>query len=142
MKKAIFLAILSTSVFSLNSCGVIFGGSKYSGTIKVKDHPNAEIYVDGNKIGLGEATKLFPRNKPLVVEVKESNCEPKHQTFDKTFRTGNFILSVFSWGILGAGIDLGTGAAYKPDHRDNPNIKKLSDKNYIFDINYSECKKP
>ncbi|MDE5493712.1 hypothetical protein [Elizabethkingia meningoseptica] len=142
MKKTIFLAIIIASVFSMQSCGVIFGGSKYSGTINVKDHPNAEIYVDGNKLGNGQANKLFPRNKPLVVEVKQNECQPKTITFNKTFRTGNFILSVISWGIIGIGVDLGTGASYKPDHANNPNIKKLSDKNYTFDVGYSECQKP
>ncbi len=141
MKKILLLTAGSFLLLSLNSCGVMFGGSKYSGTINVKDHPNAEIYVDGNKLGNGQATSLFPRNRPLVVEVKEEGCETKTQTFNKAFRTGNFILSVVSWGILGIGVDLGTGAAYKPDHRSNPNIKKLSDKNYTFDIDYTNCKK-
>jgi len=117
----------------------MFGGSRYSGTITVKDHPNAEIYVDGNKLGDGEATGLFPRNRPLVVEVVENGCEKKTQTFDKSFRTGNFILSVISWGILGIGVDLGTGAAYKPAHNTNPSIKKLSDKKYTFEVDYSKC---
>ncbi|AJW61768.1 hypothetical protein VO54_00279 [Elizabethkingia miricola] len=142
MKKIIFLAITAITVLSLNSCGVIFGGSKYSGTINVKDHPNADIYVNGNKLGVGQATKLFPRNKPLVVEVKQNDCEPKTQTFDKAFRTGNFILTVLGWGIIGIGVDLGTGASYKPDHNNDSNIKKLSDKNYTFDVDYSQCKKP
>ena len=46
---------------------------------------------------------------------------------------GTLFYVYFHGGIL--------GAAYKPDHRGNPSMKKLSDKNYIFDINYSECKK-
>lgn len=138
MKKILLLTAGSFLLLSLNSCGVMFGGSKYSGTINVKDHPNAEIYVDGNKLGNGQATSLFPRNKALVVEVKEEGYETKTQTFNKAFRTGNFILSVVSWGILGIGVDLGTGAVYKPDHKSNPNIKKLSDKNYTFDIDYSK----
>ena len=77
-----------------------------------------------------------------TVEVKEDGCAPKTQTFDKTFRTGNFILSAISWGIIGIGVDLGTGASYKPAHNSNPNIQKLSDKNYNFSVDYSECKKP
>ncbi len=51
MKKKLFLATSVVLVMSLNSCGVIFGGSKYSGTINVVDHPNTEIYVDGTKLG-------------------------------------------------------------------------------------------
>ena len=142
MRKVLFCATILACTFSLNSCGVIFGGSKYAGNITVKDHPNAEIYVDGNKVGTGNANGLFSRNRPLSVEVKEDGCAPKTQTFDKTFRTGNFILSVISWGIIGIGVDLGTGASYKPAHNSNPNIQKLSDKNYNFSVDYSECKKP
>ena len=141
MRKKLFLATSVVLIMSLNSCGVIFGGSKYSGTINVVDHPNAEIYVDGTKLGNGQATSLFPRNRPLAVEVKQEGCEPQTQTFDKSFRTGNFILSVLSWGIIGIGVDLGTGAAYKPAHNTNPKIKKLSDKNYSFDVDYSKCTK-
>ena len=142
MRKVLFCATILACTFSLNSCGVISLGSKYAGNITVKNHPNAEIYVDGNKIGTGNANGLFSRNRPLSVEVKEDGCAPKTQTFDKTFRTGNFILSAISWGIIGIGVDLGTGASYKPAHNSNPNIQKLSDKNYNFSVDYSECKKP
>jgi hypothetical protein len=142
MKKRVLL-VTSLVCLSLvfNSCGVMFGGSKYNGTIKVKDHPNAEIFVNGQKLGSGQATSLFPRNQALVVEVKEEGCPNKTQTFDKSFRTGNFILSVFSFGLIGLGVDLGTGASYKPAHNSNSAIKKLSDKNYEFEVDYSDCKK-
>lgn len=134
------MSLLSISLL-MSSCGVMFGGSKYNGTIKVKDHPNAEIIVNGQKLGNGQATSLFPRDRALVVEVKQEGCPTKTQTFDKSFRTGNFILSVLSWGILGIAVDLGTGAAYKPAHNANSSIKKLSDKNYEFEVDYQECKK-
>ena len=127
--------------FLFNSCGVMFGGSKYNGTIKVKDKPIAEIFVNGQKLGNGQATSLFSRNQPLVVEVKQEGCPSKTQTFDKSFRTGNFILSALSFGLVGIAVDLGTGASYKPAHNSNSAIKKLSDKNYEFEVDYSECNK-
>lgn len=142
MKKTIQIAVISLSVLlTLNSCGVMFGGSRYEGTITVKDHPNADIFVNGEKIGKGETTGLYPRNKPLVVEVKEEGCENVTKTFDKTFRTGSLILSALSWGLIGIGVDLGTGASYKPDHINNKSIEKVSDKKYNFKIDYSNCKK-
>jgi hypothetical protein len=52
MKKRIsIVALLLSMTVLLNSCGVMFGGSKYQGTIIAKDHPNAEIFVDGKKLG-------------------------------------------------------------------------------------------
>ena len=141
MKKRIsIVALLLSMTFLLNSCGVMFGGSKYNGTITVKDRPNAEIYVNGKKLGNGTATSLFPRNKELAVEVRETGCETKTQTFNKAFRTGNFILSVFSWGLIGLGVDIGTGACYKPDHNSNPSVKKESTKDFTFTVDGPVCK--
>lgn len=142
MKKRIsIVALLLSMTILLNSCGVIFGGSKYQGTIVAKDHPNAEIYVNGKKMGNGQVTGLFRRDESLKVELKETGCEPKTETFEKKFRTGNFILSLFTFGLVGLVADLGTGASYKPDHRKNPSIQKVSDKDYTFNVDYSDCKK-
>ncbi len=142
MKKRIsVVALLLSMTIVLNSCGVMFGGSKYKGTIVAKDHPNAEIYVDGKKLGTGRATALFPRDKELTVEMRETGCETKTQTFGKAFRTGNFILSVVSWGLIGLAVDLGTGASYKPDHKSNPNVKKESTKDFTFTVDGPNCTK-
>lgn len=140
MKKISIVALLLSMTVLLNSCGVMFGGSKYNGTITVKDHPNAEIYVNGKKLGNGTATSLFPRNKVLAVEVRESGCETKTQTFNNAFRTGNFILSAFSWGLLGILVDLATGASFKPDHKSNPSVKKESTKDFTFTVDGPVCK--
>lgn len=140
MKKAILLAGLITFTFSLSSCGVIFGGSRYNADIKVLDHPEAQIFANGEKIGVGEVTKSFKRNKELKIEVKQDGCEPKLQNFDNSFRTGNFILSVITWGIPGIIVDLASGASYKPDYKHNKSVEKVSTKDYKFNIDYSECK--
>ena len=140
MKKRIsFVALLLSMTVILNSCGVMFGGSKYQGTIIAKYHPNAEIFVDVKKLGNGQATALFPRNKELTVELKEPGCETKTQTFNKSFRTGNFILSIVSWGLVGIIVDIATGASYKPDHH-NPSVKKENTKDYTFTVDAPTCK--
>ncbi len=140
MSSIVFAVVISTSLL-LSSCGVMFGGSKYQGKIIAKDHPNAQIYVDGEKLGNGEVTSLFKRNKELRVELREEGCQPKVQVFQNRFRTGNFILSLLTFGLVGIAVDLGTGASYKPDHKGNSNIKKLSDKNYEFTVENPDCKK-
>ena len=140
MKKISIVALLLSMTVLLNSCGVMFGGSKYQGTIIAKDHPNAEIYANGKKLGNGTATSLFPRDQALTVELREPGCETKTQTFAKAFRTGNFILSVLSWGLIGLAVDLGTGASYKPDHKSNPAVKKVNTKDFTFTVDGPVCK--
>lgn len=123
----------------LTGCGVIFGGSKYMARIQVKDHNQAEIFFDGNKIGTGSANGLFRRDQPLVLTLKEDGCEAQTITYHNTFRTGNFVLSLVTWGLVGPLVDVATGACFKPDHKHNPAIQKLSDKNYIFMVDYTGC---
>jgi hypothetical protein len=133
------LSMITLLSFICSSCGVMFGGSKFTGSIIAKDHPNAQVYVNGNKIGQGTAIGLYPRNRPLTVELKQAGCESKTQTFDNTFRGGNFVLSLLTWGLVGVILDVATGAAYKPDHVGNPAIEKMSIKNFVFTVDYSDC---
>lgn len=140
MKNTILIplfAILSSLVFS--GCGVMFGGARFNGSILVKDNPEAKIYVNGNQIGRGAAIGSFPRNQPLTVQLKKDGCETKTQTFNKTFRGGNFVLSLFMWGLVGIAIDLGTGASFKPDHTHDPAIQKEDFKNFTFNMTYEGC---
>ena len=131
------ISILLLCLIFLTSCGVMFGGTQYSGTITVQDHPNADIYIDGSKVGKGITTGTFKRKNSLIVEIKEEGCADKTQTFEKTLRTGNFIISILSWGLIGLGVDLGTGAAYKPNHGKDDRIQKVNDKQFNFTASYS-----
>jgi len=136
MSRIIILLLLLSS---LSGCGVIFGGSKFNGTITVKDHPQADIVANGIKIGQGSATGKFKRSAPLVVEVTDQGCSTYTKTFNKSFRTGNFILSFVSWLGVGAIVDLATGAAYKPDHKNDPAIQQMSTDNFNFNVTYTGC---
>ena len=140
-RKISLVAMLLAITIMFSSCGVMFGGSRYEAKIVAKDRPNADIYVNGEKVGRGVATGLYKRNKSLKVELKEDGCETTVKNYENAFRTGNFILSVISWGIIGIAVDLGTGASYKPDHRHNPEIKKVSDKTYEFNVGSTPCTK-
>lgn len=139
MKNKLPILLALIFLFSqLSSCGVIFGGSRYNGTFVANGRPNADIYINGEKVGQGEVTKMLKRDKDLQVEIKEEGCEPVTKNFDNRFRTGNFILSVLTWGIIGIAVDLGTGASYKPDHRNDASITRMSDKDFQFSID-SNC---
>src|SRR5258708_12716160 len=105
IKPTTYLILMS---FILSSCGVMFGGSKFSGSIVAKEHPNAQIFVNGTKVGQGTAIGLYNRNRPLTVELKQAGCDPKTQTFDNTFRPTNFILNLVSCLFLAPFLDLST----------------------------------
>jgi hypothetical protein len=42
-KKDYSYRLVTIYAYFFNSCGVMFGGSRYEGTIVAKDHPNAQI---------------------------------------------------------------------------------------------------
>ena len=76
MKKTnLFLIGLTVLSLTLNSCGVMFGGSTYNAKIVAKDLPNAAIYVNGEKAGTGTVTNSYYRNRPLKVEIQQEGCE-------------------------------------------------------------------
>jgi len=140
MKRQIaHLLTLTVLSLSFNSCGVMFGGSKYNGRILVRDYPNADIYVNGELAGTGTAVGSYKRKEPLIVEVQQEGCETKTQTFNNTLRAGNFLLSAVSWGLLGIVIDVASGASFKPNHASDPDIEKENDKNFIFTVDDLEC---
>jgi hypothetical protein len=105
----------------------------------VKDHPEAQIFINGTEHGKGTIAELFKRKDSLTVEVREPGCEPKTQTIHRTLRTGSFILSCVVWVLVGGIVDLSTGAAYKPDHKHDPSIKKIDFKEFEFTIDYTGC---
>ncbi|MCB9289186.1 MAG: hypothetical protein H6560_17890 [Lewinellaceae bacterium] len=46
-----YLSMLTLLSFTSSSCGVMFGGSRYTGLIIADGHPQAQIYIDGNNVG-------------------------------------------------------------------------------------------
>jgi len=123
----------------LQNCGVAFGGSRYNAQIIAKDHPNAEIYVNDELVGTGEFRGLYYRNRPLRVELREEGCEPRKKTYDKVARAGSIVATVLLAGIIGLGVDFGTGAAYKPDHKNDKEIDRISTKDFSFNVEYPNC---
>lgn len=133
------LLFLIALTFLFSSCGLIFGGTKYRGTIVVKDHPDAKILVDGEEVGKGTVTELFPRSQPLVVELSKEGCPTQKNSYPISMRNGSLVLTAISWGVTGLLVDIASGAAYKPRHRKVPEVEKLTTKNFLFTIEYTDC---
>jgi hypothetical protein len=133
----LLLLIFVSAMFS--SCAVMFGGSKFRGTIIAKDHSEAKIFVDGKEVGKGKSVGLYPRNKPITIDLQQEGCAPKSQTFKHAFRGGTFTLSILSFGVVGLIVDLSSGAAFKPDHVVHPEIQRVNTKDFTFTVDYSGC---
>ena len=75
MNKNVFM-IMIASCFLFSSCATIFGGRKYNAIIKT-NRPNAEIWVNGEYIGVGNAVSSFERKNAnkLNITLKEKGCE-------------------------------------------------------------------
>lgn len=134
----------------LSSCGTIIGGSKYNAHITVVNNPNAQIVYKGVVRGTGNAFIKVNRNEAnqFTFTVKEEGC--KEQTYHYTSRTfrgwasaGSLIFTAFRSGIplpWGIGIDLATGALWKPSIWEK-GIFKDNYKNYRYEVNYTNCER-
>jgi len=127
---------------ALQGCGIIVGGTRFNGGIVVRNNPDVMIEAEGRLVGRGSGFGRFKRGRPLQITLKQEGCEPNFVTFGKRLRTASFILSaVMTWGVYGPILDVVTGASFKPDHRNNPNVTKESYKTFIFVVDYTGCRK-
>lgn len=109
-KTTMLLAIL-VSFLSL-SCASIFKGS--SADIRVNSNPaGADIYINGIDRGQTPQTLSLKRNQDYVLTFKKDGYEDLNFEVSKKFDVGTAVVgNIFSWGLLGLIVDVGTGAAY------------------------------
>ena len=152
MKKVFYLVAIVISMAFLSSCATIIGGSKYYAHVKVPDHPQAKISYKGTYQGTGEAIVKVKRKEAnkLSFAVKEEGCDEQIFNFrQRELRVAAFILTLEGWTIgfyyalpipAGIGVDFLTGAIWKPDINEK-GITKIDYRNYIYNIDYKNCKK-
>ncbi|MEQ9310235.1 MAG: PEGA domain-containing protein [Balneolaceae bacterium] len=105
------LATLLVSFLTL-SCASIFKGS--SADIRVNSNPaGADIYINGIDRGQTPQTLSLKRNQDYVLTFKKDGYEDLNFEIAKKFDIGTTVVgNIFSWGIIGIIVDIGTGAAY------------------------------
>ena len=133
---------LAAMVFSFSSCATIIGGAQYTARVRVPDHPNAKISINGQYRGTGEVTAMIKRKEAnqLNITVQEGNDEPQTTVFSgRKFRGGAFIADLFFGWLgpvpLGIIIDAATGSWWKP-RKSESGVRKESLKQYTYTINY------
>lgn len=147
MKKALFLFLALTAfVLSFSSCATLVGGAKYNARVRVPDHPDAKITVNGQYIGNGQVTASLNRREcnQVNITVQDGDDEPQTVLFNgRKFRTGTLIADFFLPIPPGTFIlDAITGAWWRPDDGDS-RITRESVKDCLYTITYKQStKKP
>ncbi len=144
-----FFVFLLLNMTFLSSCATIIGGSRYNAHIIVLDRPNAKIVYQGNVYGTGNATIKVSRQQASMFSfsVKEEGCAEQKFTYQKrSFRWWALVGTVIGftatpngvplpWGL---GVDLLTGALWKPDVTEK-GLSKINYKNFKYEVNYTDC---
>ena len=145
--QRIVLILVVSSI--LPSCATICGGSKYNAQILVLNRPTAEIVYRGEIIGTGSTLIMMNRKdaNKFSFTVREKGCEPQINNYNsRSFRGWAFAGTLVTWtgyvtGIYipwGLGVDLATGALWKPNVAEK-GIVKINSKNFKYVVNYSGC---
>jgi hypothetical protein len=143
----ITLTLIISAWFLLSGCATICGGSRYIAHITVKDHPNANIYYQGNLEGKGFAefkVKRTDANKFIITVKEDTLAEQQYKYSRRTFRGWACAGTILLWtGLIGnvpipygLAIDLATGAFWKPDITEK-GIVKSDYKHYNYILQYS-----
>jgi len=145
--KRIVLVLVVSAV--LSSCATICGGSKYNAQVLVPNRSSAQIVYQGEVMGTGSAFIMMNRKdaNKFSFTVREKGCEPQTYNYtSRAFRGWAFVGTLLSWtgyvaGIYipwGLGVDLATGALWKPNVAEK-GIVKINSKNFKYVVSYSGC---
>ena len=109
------LALL-VGALSLSSCATIFTGTKDSITFDSTPE-GAKVIQKGIEKCITPCTIDVPRSlSKQMVEIKKEGYEVKELKLEKNFNAISLVNILFG-GIIGFGIDLGTGAFVKYDQK-------------------------
>jgi len=114
MKKTMNYAMIMVASLSMTSCATIFTGSKDSITFNSQPE-GAKVVFQGTEKCVTPCTAEFQRSLgKRFVEIKKEGYETKELKLEKSFNPVTLLNLLFG-GIIGFGIDLGTGAFVKYD---------------------------
>lgn len=111
--RLITYLILGLFAITSTGCATIIGGGHQE--IETTSTPSgARVLVDGDDMGTTPLTLNLKRDASHVVTFQLQGYDDIVVNMDKEFRAGAVLAgNLFSWGLLGMVIDVGSGAAYK-----------------------------
>ncbi len=114
MRKIFIIGVTLSFVLSASSCATIFTGSKDSITFNTQPE-GAKVVFQGVEKCVTPCTTEFQRSLgKRTVEIKKDGYETKEIKLEKNFNAVTLVNLLFG-GIIGFGVDLGTGAFLKYD---------------------------
>lgn len=114
MRKIFTVGIALSYILSTTSCATIFTGSKDSITFNTQPE-GAKVVFQGVEKCVTPCTTEFHRTLgKRSVEIKKEGFETKELKLEKNFNAVS-LLNILFGGLIGFGIDLGTGAFLKYD---------------------------
>jgi len=142
------LPVLAVSAVC-SSCATICGGSKYYAQVLVPNRPSAEIVYQGEVSGTGSAFIMMKRKNAnkFSFTVREKGCGPQTYNYtSRAFRGWALAGTLVTWtgyvtGVYipwGLGVDLATGALWKPNVAER-GVVKINSKNFKYVVNYTGC---
>lgn len=114
MKKTLSYALLAITALSMTSCATIFTGTKDSITFNSKPEGAKVVFQGVEKCVTPCSVNLDRSLGKRFVELKKEGYETKELKLEKSFNPVTLVNILFG-GVIGFGIDLGTGSFTKYD---------------------------
>ncbi|MGC4129404.1 MAG: PEGA domain-containing protein [Bergeyella sp.] len=114
MKKSMNYVLILITSLSMTSCATILTGSKDSITFNSQPE-GAKVVFQGTEKCVTPCTTEIQRSLgKRSVEIKKEGYETKELKLEKTFNPVTLV-NILLGGVIGIGIDLGTGSFLKYD---------------------------
>lgn len=116
-QRITLLLYLVGIVFITTSCATVFGSAKNKFVVNEGTPPEAEVYLDGQKVGTTPIDKKISKyllQEGSVVEIKKDGYQTDSIIIERRVHIGYMILDILPTLGIGLLVDLTTGNIYRP----------------------------
>lgn len=106
-------------VLIATSCATVFGGSKNKLVVYEGNPPEAEVYLDGQKIGttpVDVKISKFLLQEGSVVEIKKAGYQTDSIIIERKIHPWYTFADAITGIGIGLAVDLATGNVYRPSN--------------------------
>jgi len=118
VKKTIQFFVLLSIVIVSAGCATVFGGYKNKLVVENGSPPNAEVYLDGNKIGSAPINLKIDKHllqHGSIIKIQADGYTPDSTVIVRKVHPYYTLANVFTGGIWML-VDVATGNIYRPEN--------------------------